>query len=137
MFMIVASSRHILIQIVHDPEVRLVPRRCGKRTSSLVPMGFGSPIPLRLSAPAGRQPLLTVPKKTRLTCYSAVDFDAELVSWGGWRSGWQLAGLDRLCVDGTLRYPLPLGALGTLTANVSRGGAASRLTHCDLRVAVA
>jgi hypothetical protein len=94
---------------------------------------YTSPLERSCWSPAA----LTVPKKTRLTCYSAVDFDAELVSWGGWRSGWQLAGLDRLCVDGTLRYPLPLGALGTLTANVSRGGAASRLTHCDLRVAVA
>jgi hypothetical protein len=37
-----------------------------------------------------------------------------------------LPGLDQLCVDGTLRYPLRLGVLGELAANVVRGGAASR-----------
>ena len=54
---------------------------------------------------------------------------ASTLSWPAGAPGdpvGQLAGLDQLCVDGTLRYPLRLGVLGELAANVFRGGAASR-----------
>ena len=136
MFMIVASSRHIWLKlstIMSSAWCRAEAEEDVTASADGLRIAYTSSFERSCWTPAA----LTVPQKTRLTCYSAADFDAELASWGGWRSGWQLAGLDRLCVDGTLRYPLPLEADGKLTANVSRGDAASRPTHCDLRVAVA